>query len=97
MIIQSTPPTPLSQERFVFILIFTVFTLGTFTLLSLTVGACIVALYLVNLSLTSLTEVCQHLALVYSQSDSFVKLIMWFAGFLILYKVGRKAFAFAVK
>ena len=92
MIIQEKPVFLLSNERYLSLLLLTVFLLGSLALLSLTVGAFIFALYLLNLLIDSLTGFCQSLAAIYLQSDSFVKLLMWLIGIFLLYKVGCKAF-----
>jgi hypothetical protein len=78
---------PLFDQRFVSGVMLLIFSLGTLTLIGLVVGAFIFCLYLLNLALDTAGQLAHSFAALYSQGDSFTKLIIWIVVLIIVCKV----------
>lgn len=72
------------------ILICCALTIGTFSLVMVTVGFFLFCVYLISLMLTVITAQCSHIAAAYSSWPALAQICVWFAIFgLIAWRVPR--------
>jgi hypothetical protein len=80
-----------------FLVLASVFTVGIVSCMAMMFAALILAAYLLNLTIAAICETVNHIASVYSSTDSLSKIIVWFLVVLILFKVALSALNMAAE